>query len=485
MLVDEKINVLLIEDEEFDVQRIRKTIQPFAGRISIQQVVSNGRVALDLLEKNSQQYDVVIMDYQIAGGVMGETLIRRIKQIDAALQIIVVTKMTINMTDYDFANRLLQAGATWYCTKYPIDIEEYIYQPTDFILSIFNAFEKKSLEEERVKSNKKLQRNIQDILSQKQIVGLSPAIQSLREQIRQCAETDASVLIRGQSGTGKELVAVNIHYSGKRRFENFVAINCGSLPDNLIESELFGFEKGAFTGAGARKQGLFEVANHGTIFLDEITEIPLSAQSTLLRVIQEGEIDKIGRTQKVKVNVRIIAATNRNLEQEVREKRFREDLYYRLNVVPIFVPPLAQRKTDIPLLIEHFLRLLSQDMNQAPPEISPRALELLVDYEWPGNVRELQNVVQRLLFLGTPKLEEKHVRLAQGLHAETVMDRSPRMPDLWDAEHILSWREMEQKVRRGYFQFVRENTNSDAEAARKLGLAPPNYYRMCKELGLK
>jgi len=485
MLANEKINVLLIEDEEFDVQRIRKTIQPFAGRIFIQQVVSNGRVALDLLEENSQQYDVVIMDYQIAGGVMGETLIRRIKQIDPALQIIVVTKMTINMTDYDFANRLLQAGATWYCTKYPIDIEEYIYQPTDFILSIFNAYEKKSLEEERVKSNKKLQRNIQDILAQKQMVGLSPAIQSLREQIRQCAETDASVLIRGQSGTGKELVAVNIHYSGKRKFENFVAINCGSLPDNLIESELFGFEKGAFTGAGTRKQGLFEVANHGTIFLDEITEIPLNAQSTLLRVIQEGEIDKIGRTQKVKVNVRIIAATNRNLEQEVREKRFREDLYYRLNVVPIFVPSLSQRKTDIPLLIEHFLRLLSQDMNQAPPEITPRALALLVEYEWPGNVRELQNVVQRLLFLSTPKLEEKHVRLAQGLQTDAVKETSPRMPDLWDVEHILSWREMEQKVRRGYFQFVRENTNSDAEAARKLGLAPPNYYRMCKELGLK
>ncbi|MDZ7262040.1 MAG: sigma-54 dependent transcriptional regulator [candidate division KSB1 bacterium] len=482
MRTDKNIEVLVIEDEEFDVQRIRKTLQPFANQIHIRKVVSNGHAAVELLEQNSKQYDVVIMDYQIASGLMGENLIRRIKQIDFTLQIIVVTKMTINMTDYEFANKLLDAGATWYCTKYPIDIEDYIYQPTDFILSIFNAFEKKKLEEERLKSNKKLQKNVQDILAKKQLIGISPAIKKLREQIRQCAETDTNILLCGATGTGKELVATNIHYLGKRRFENFMPINCGSLPDNLIESELFGFEKGSFTGAGSRKLGLFEVANHGTVFLDEITELPLSAQSTLLRVIQEGEIDKIGRTRKLQVDVRVIAATNKNLEQEVQEKRFREDLYYRLNVVSIVVPPLTQRREDIPLLIDHFMNLFSHELNRDLPSITEPAMNILVNYHWPGNVRELQNVVQRLLFIGEKTLNEKHIQLALGLQSDPLFQRTSK---LWDQDNILPWREMEKKVQREYFQFVRQHTRSDAEAARKLGLAPPNYYRLCKELGLK
>lgn len=485
MFSNETINILLIEDEEFDVQRIRKTIQPFSSRVRIKDVVSNGRAALDLLNHNSKPYDVVIMDYQIVGGIMGENLIRRIKNTDPTLQIIVVTKMTINMTDYDFASSLLEAGATWYCTKYPGDIEDYIYQPTDFILSIFNAFEKKKLEEDRQKSTKKLLKNIEDILSKHQIIGVSRSIQNLREQMRQCAETDASVLIRGSSGTGKELVAVNIHYTGKRKFENFVPINCGSLPDNLIESELFGFERGSFTGADAKKLGLFEIANNGTIFLDEITELPLSAQSTLLRVLQQGEIDKIGRTQKVKVDVRIIAATNKNLEQEVREKRFREDLYYRLNVVSLSLEPLSKRTEDIPLLIDYFTNLFSKDMSREAPILNDRALAALLSYAWQGNVRELQNVIQRLLFIGKKTLDENDVQMALGLKAGLSLYQNHPGLNLWDQNNIEPWREIEKKVRQEYFTFVRAHTSSDAEAARKLGLAPPNYYRMCKELGLK
>ena len=485
MRSDKIINILLIEDEEFDVRRIRKTLQPFDSRIRIQDVVSNGRMAVELIEQNRKRYDVVILDFQIAGGLMGESLIRRIKQIDSTLQIIVVTKMTINMTDYDFANKLLEAGATWYCTKYPGDIDDYIYQPTDFILSIFNAFEKKNLEEEKLSSNKKLEKNIEDILTQKQIIGESKAMQTLQEQIRQCAETETNILIRGSSGTGKELVACNIHYTGKRKFENFLPINCGSLPDNLIESELFGFERGSFTGANSKKLGLFEIANKGTVFLDEITEVPLSAQSTLLRVIQEGEIDKIGRTKKVKVNIRIIAATNKNLEQEVREKRFREDLYYRLNVVSIIVPPLTHRREDIPLLINHFIEQFSKDMNQDIPTITDRAMNILIQYDWPGNVRELQNVVQRLLFIGESKLDEQHAQMALGIQADFNSYQIVQHSRLWDQNNIISWREVEKKVRRQYFQYVRKHTTSDAEAARKLDLAPPNYHRMCKELGLK
>lgn len=478
------IHLLLIEDEEYDVRRIRNTLKPFQERIVIVDVASSGQMAIDLLQQHRNAYDVVIMDFQIAGGLMGERLIRRIKEIDPTLQIIVVTKMTINLSDFEFASRLLEAGAMWYCTKYPGDIEEYIYQPTDFILSIYNAYEKNRMEKVQQKSDRKLQKNIEDILTRKKIIGQSASSQRLQTQIQQFAASDTNVLIRGSSGTGKELVATHIHYLSKRRFENFVPINCGSLPDNLIESELFGFEKGAFTGAAAGKPGLFEVAHRGTIFLDEITELPLSAQSKLLRVIQEGEIDKIGRIEKIKVDVRIIAATNKNLEQEVREKRFREDLYYRLNVVFIDVPPLRQRRDDIPALIEYFLQLFSEDMNRPRPEICAEALQVLQEYDWPGNVRELQNVVQRLLFLEESHLSAGHARIVLGFRDED--EAAIRKESLfWDAKNILPWRDMEKQLRAAYFTFVREQAATDADAARLLGLAPPNYHRMCKELGLK
>lgn len=483
MFINSVIQIMLIEDEVFDVRRIKNTLKPVAHLLKVREVVSNGRLALDLLEKHKNDFDIVIMDFQIAGGLMGEALIRKIKEIDATIQIIVVTKMTINITDFKFASSLLEAGAVWYCTKYPGDIEDYIYQPTDFILSIFNAYEKRKLEKERLRSNKKLNQTIQDILERKPIIGQSPEILKLRQQIVQLANTDTNLLIRGVSGTGKELVAVHIHYASRRRFEQFVPINCGSLPNELIESELFGFEKGSFTGASADKPGLFEIANKGTIFLDEVSELPPSAQVKLLRVIQEGEIDKIGRTEKIKVDVRIITATNRNLEEEVREHRFRPDLYYRLNVVSVNVPPLNQRKADIPLLIDYYMRYFSQDMNREVPKISARALASLAEYEWPGNIRELQNVVQRLLFIDEREINVSHITNA----LRTPIDQLTPVSFLecWQKEPLLTWRQVERRVREKYFQFVREQTQSDADAARVLGLAPPNYHRMCKELGLK
>ena len=216
--------------------------------------------------------------------------------------------------------------------------------------------------------------------------------------------------------------------------------------------------------------------------MDEITELPLSAQSTLLRVIQEGEIDKIGRTEKLQVDVRIIAATNKNLAQEVRDKRFREDLYYRLNVVTIMVPALTQLRDDIPLLFQHYLQIFSQEMNKELPEVQPQAMDIITQYGWPGNVRELQNVVQRLLFVGEKRVGSDHVKMALGL---LPTQGDPDKIGFWDRNNILPWRQMEANLRAKYFRFVRDNTRSDAEAARKLGLAPPNYHRMCKELGLK
>lgn len=482
MINSDTIRVLLIEDEEYDVRRVQNTVLPFSDRIQICTIVSDGKNALEILESGQENYDIVIMDFQIAGGIMGEELIKRIKEIDDSIQIIVITKMTINISDYDFANKLIRAGAFWYCTKYPGDIEDYIYQPTDFILSIYNAYEKCLLTREKLKSNQKLIKNIENILLQKRIIGESPVLLKLKDEIKKFAKSNVNTLIRGASGTGKELVAYNIHYNSQRKFENFIIINCGSIPNDLIESELFGYEKGAFTGADKKKLGLFEIANNGTIFLDEITELPLMAQVKLLRVIQEGEIEKIGRTEKIKVNVRIIAATNRNIEEEVKQRRFREDLYYRLNVLPIHVPTLKTRADDIPLLVNYFMGHICADMVKDKPSITEEAISLLKAYDWPGNVRELKNVVQRFLFGDETVITNNIVRANLGM---TNTPGEGDSSEFFNPRNIIPLKEMEKTIREKYFIFVRQNSSSDTDAAKKLGLAPPNYYRMAKELGIK
>jgi two-component system, NtrC family, response regulator AtoC len=485
MFPEKVINILLIEDEEYDVRRVRNTIKPFSKTINIRKVISNGRLALDALAAEKDAFDIIIMDFQIAGGLMGEQLIREIKKIDPTLQIIVITKMTMNLADYNFANSLMMAGAFWYCTKYPGDIEEYIYQPTDFFLSIINAYQKRVLEKEQSKANSKILRSIEETLSQKPIIGNSPSIITLRHQIEKCAESDASVLISGSSGTGKELVAVNIHNRSKRRLENFVPINCGSIPNELIESELFGYEKGSFTGATSAKLGLFEVANHGTIFLDEIGELPLNAQVKLLRVIQEGELEKIGRREPIKVDVRLISATNKNLEKEVEEKRFREDLYYRLNVIPVFVPPLRDRPDDVPMLSEYFLGQFSVDMGRVKPVITPEAMSILQYAPWKGNVRELKNVMQRLLFLDEKIITKELMQKAVGLQVGQQSSSGGDILNFSELQEPLVLRDLERIVRQRYIEYIRASSTSDAEASKKLGLAPPNYHRMCKELGIK
>jgi len=485
MFEGKKINILLIEDEDYDIRRVMNTLRPFENVMKVVDTVSNGKAALELLQNKRGQYHVVVMDYQIAGGIMGEDLILKIKQIDTSFQIIVITKMTINITDYNFANRLIKAGAFWYCTKYPGDIEEFIYQPTDFIMSIFNAHEKCLLERERSRSYQKMHKNVEDILIQKRIVGESSIILELKEEINKFANSNVNTLIKGSSGTGKELVAYNIHYRSNRKYENFVIINCGSLPGQLVESELFGYEKGAFTGADKKKLGLFEIANHGTIFLDEITELPLQAQVKILRVIQDGEIEKIGRTERIKVDVRIIAATNKNIEEEVKEKRFREDLYYRLNVLPIHVAALKKRTSDIPLLINYFLSNISIDMGKEKPEISDDTMKVFLNYDWPGNVRELKNVVQRILFSSEERITPLQAKRALEISDDLKPANEFGFGDIFSPDNIVPLKDMERVLRERYFKFVRLNSNSDTDAAIKLGLAPPNYYRMAKELGLK
>ncbi len=475
------INVLLIEDEDFDARRVKNTIRLFEDKIIIQAIVSNGDAALSLLSANKNNYDVVIMDYQIAGTLHGVDLIKRIKDIEKSIQIIVITKLTIDITDLKFARQLMDAGAFWYCTKYPNDIEDYIYQPTDFVISLFNAFDRKLLEDKNKKSNLRLDEKIEQILMSKTIISKSQAMETVKSSIEKFASTEVPVLITGASGTGKELVAYNLHYRSKRKYDNFVPINCGSLPNDLIESELFGYERGSFTGAGNQKEGLFEIANNGTLFLDEIAELPLSAQVKLLRVIQDGEIDKIGRTKTIKVNVRILAASNKDLRKEIDAGRFREDLYYRLNVLIVPLLPLNKRIDDIPVLTEHFLQQFSFQMGIETPKISEEAMQMLVNYDWPGNVRELKNVLQRVLFVASGEINSMNIQ--QSIIPRTK--QNTQNPLLFERDNIVPWKDLEKKIKYDYFKFVRDNSESDADAAIKLGLAPPNYYRMTKELGLK
>ncbi len=481
---NDRINILLLEDEEFDVKRVKKTISYYETRIKVLDVVSNGRAALELIKDHPDKYDIVILDYQISGGLKGEELITQIKNLDQFIQIIVITKMTINITNYDFANSLMRAGAFWYCTKYPGNIEDYIYQPTDFILSIFNAYEKKRLEKYKLRSDKKLTQNIQSLLEMKKIIGESEPILQLKESIEKYAKSDVNILINGASGTGKELVAWNIHLKSKRKYENFIPINCGSIPGELIESELFGYEKGSFTGANSNKPGLFEVANHGTIFLDEVAELPLPAQVKLLRVIQDGEIEKIGRTGKINVDVRIIAASNKILANEVMNNKFREDLYYRLNVVPLDIVPLRKRGEDIILLFDHFLEYFSRDMDVKKPDVDEKAKEILLNYKWPGNVRELRNIVQRLIINSNGIITAKDISNPAILRNHIVLKEETNFEDLY-AGQVLPLKDMEKIFRTKYFKYVRSISSSDSSAAEKLGMAPSNFYRMCKELGIK
>lgn len=475
------INILLIEDETFDVNRVTRTLSPFSNNIHINKVVADGQSAINALSNHEEDFDVVIMDYQIAGAITGEKLIKRLKEIDPFIQIIVITKMTINVTDFEFANSLIEAGATWFGTKYPSDIKDYIYQPTDLLLAITNAYEKKCLTLEKSKSNALLNSSIDNMLIKKQIVGDSEVIKKLKNKIKIASTQDVTVLITGASGTGKELVATHIHYQSKRKFSSIVPINAGGLPTDLIESELFGFEKGSFTGATSKKKGLFEIANNGTLFLDEIGELPMSSQVKLLRVLQEGELEKIGRTKKVNVDVRIIAATNIDLEQAVENKQFRSDLFYRLNVIQIYVPTLKERIEDMPILVDYFVNYYANHMSVEKPLVSKGAIELLQSYDWPGNIRQLQNVVQRMLLLSPEIIEESEV--SEVLRLKNI--DSLKSPEFKFGSEILQWKEMETLFRVKYINHVKNKSKSESEAARLLGIAPSNFYRLCSKLGIR
>jgi DNA-binding NtrC family response regulator len=369
---------ILVIDDDPDILGIIAEILETNGYDVVP--ASGGRDGLKALEDND--FDLVLTDLMMPEIDGMEVLDNIVKTAPETLCIILTGYGTIQSSV-----EAIKKGAFDYITK-PVSADE-------LLVVIEKALKLKSLEEENIRLKKELRRkNRFD-----NIVGTSPAIQKIYELIERVADTDSTVLIYGASGTGKELIARAIHFNSSRADKPLVVINCGAIPEELLESELFGHKKGAFTGAYKNRIGRFEMANGGTIFLDEIGEMSPALQVKLLRVLQEQKFERVGDTKTIHVDVRIIAATNKNLTTAINKGSFREDLYYRLNVIPIKVPPLKQRKTDIPLLIDYFLRRFQKGRKKKIKGFSPKAMDAMMAFEWPGNVRELENVIKRLTIL--------------------------------------------------------------------------------------
>src|SRR5512143_1086799 len=369
---------ILVVDDEPGMRSLLKKVLSKEGYFVTP--FEKGEEALDAL--SSEDYDLAILDIEMPG-LNGIELLKRIKRKDAGLNVVMITAYG----SLQSAVEAMRLGAYDYLTK-PFQMDE------------IKLVVEKALERERlITENRELHRELEEQYRFTGIVGKSPRMEEVYELVSRVAGTNASVLIQGESGTGKELVARSIHYNSRRKGSPLVILNCAALAEGVLESELFGHEKGAFTGAIRRKAGRFELAHGGTLFLDEIGEIPIATQLKLLRVLQEHEFERVGGEKTIKVDVRIIAATNRDLMAAVREGRFREDLYYRLNVVTINMPPLRERREDVPALAGHFLAKFAQETGKHVEGIDHRAMEMLVHYDWPGNVRELENIMERAVVL--------------------------------------------------------------------------------------
>jgi DNA-binding NtrC family response regulator len=367
---------ILIVDDEFSVRdSLYNWFRTEGYRV---ETAANAVEALKKLQESS--WDLILLDIKMPG-MDGMELQRHIKKIDSSIIVIIMT----GYATVDTAVEAMKEGAFDYLSK-PID-------PDKLSILIRNALNQRRL----VAENIQLRQKVDELSLQDEIVGESPQIQKILEMIDVVAKTDATVLIRGESGTGKELVAQAIHGKSNRRYFPIISINCGALTESLLESELFGHEKGAFTGAQYKRKGKLEMANGGTIFFDEIGNIAMKMQMDLLRVIETKQFTPLGSNKVINVDFRVIVATNTDLEKEVAEKKFREDFYYRLNVFSIDIPPLRERTADIPLLAHYFLKKYAHSMNKHVTDISPGAMKILTQYDWPGNIRELRNTIERAL----------------------------------------------------------------------------------------
>lgn len=372
-----KPRILVVDDEESILEFLDIMLRKEGYEVT---TASDGQKALDLIAKKS--FDLVISDLQMPNKT-GLQLLKEVKEQYPDILFMMITAFGTTET----AVEAMKLGAYDYITK-PFKIDEVR-------INIANALRSQNLEVE----NRVLKKELEKEYSFQNLVGNSPPMHRVYEMIRRVSETPTNVLITGESGTGKEMVAKAIHYNGPLKDKPFVTVNCGAIPESLMESEMFGHKKGSFTGAVADKQGLFEVADQGTLFLDEIGELPLTIQVKLLRAIQERVIRRVGGTEDLKIQVRLIAATNRNLEEMVSEGTFRQDLFYRLNVINIRTPSLRERPEDIPILATHFLKKYDQKLGKSIGGISTEAMDLLKRYNYPGNVRELENIIERTVAL--------------------------------------------------------------------------------------
>src|SRR3990172_7104090 len=375
-----KGRILVVDDEERICDAVRKALD------RIGYVVETSRHATEALEKiHKGSFDMVICDIKMPG-MDGIALLDRIKEYDPTMLVLMIT----GYASIESAVESMKKGAQEYIAK--------PFSPTHIRFLVERAFERRRAADE----NLYLKGELKQLNGRDVVIGKSQAMQQVFDLAARVAETDSSLLITGESGTGKEVLARLIHFRSLRANGPFVTVNCSAIPENLLESELFGHKKGAFTGALYSKRGSFELANGGTFFLDEIGDMRVEMQAKILRVLEERMVKKVGSEEEILVDVRVIAATNKNLSAEIHEGRFREDLFYRLNIVQIAIPPLREHKVDIPILARHFLKVFSTEMKKPVADFSEEALSLMTAYDWPGNVREVKNTVERAIIFASP-----------------------------------------------------------------------------------
>ena len=449
-----KPKILVVDDEASHRKMIEAVLSDEGYEIK---QADDGQTAIDAVKK--EFYDLVLMDIRMSA-VGGIEALKQIKEISPAIPIIIMTAYA----SVDTAVNALKSGAYDYLTK-PLDIDE-------LKILVQKTLRYHQLEKENIY----LKERLNDRFDFSNIIGRSPAMKKLFETTALVAPSEATVLIFGESGTGKELIANAIHQNSPRKERPLITVNCAALPETLLESELFGHEKGSFTGAIARKQGRFQLAHHSSIFLDEVAEMAPTTQAKILRVLQEREFEPLGSTQTIKVDTRVIAATNKNLEEEIKKGRFREDLYYRLNVVSLEVPPIRERREDISLLADFFLKRYAEKNKRILKGFTPRAMDLLMRYDWPGNVRELENVVERAVIMARGEMitPAEFPDILQELDPEvkaTYVDLSPGRT-LKDVEKDMIIRTLE------------ETAGNRTHAAKILGISRRTLQLKLKEYGI-
>ncbi len=453
-------NILVIDDEN-GIRTVLRDI--FEDEKYTVYDAGDGIEGLNIL--SSQPIHLVILDVWLPN-MGGIDVLKKIKTDYPEIEVIIIS----GHANIDLAVKAVKLGAFDFLEK-PLSLDKLITLAR-------NAVAMNSLKTE----NKKLKaKTPSDNLNE--IIGESPAVQAIRKTIEQSAKSDAKILITGDNGTGKELVAHGIHQGSMRNDKPFIEVNCAAIPDTLIESELFGHEKGSFTGAVENRKGKFEMADGGTLFLDEVADMSLNAQAKVLRAIQEMRFERVGSEKTITVDVRIIAATNKDIREEIASGNFREDLFFRLNVVPIFVPALKDRKEDIPLLVEHFVKLQAGIQNTAPRLFSDEAMEIIMNYSWPGNVRELKNFVERVTIMtGEAVISEKSAKEFLYPGAEEKKESDPVMKKFG----MMKLSEARDEFERMFIlQKLEENDYNVAKTAQKLGIYPSNLHGKIKKFGIE